>query len=122
MPKGLNVRTETVSTPDGEFVLWFSEKGLAAIRFPGGAADTRVPAGAAEARPSRRWRATAHAAILDVLHGRQPRRMPPLDMGTGTAFQRAVWEVIHDIPFGQTLSYGDVARAIGKPGAVRAVG
>lgn len=40
----------------------------------------------------------------------------------GTPFQRAVWSELARIPFGETRSYGEVARALGKPGASRAVG
>lgn len=40
----------------------------------------------------------------------------------GTPFQAAVWNALCDIPFGQTRSYRDIARAIGAPRAVRAVG
>lgn len=40
----------------------------------------------------------------------------------GTAFQRRVWQALQNIPFGETVSYGDIAKAIGKPKAVRAVG
>ncbi len=40
----------------------------------------------------------------------------------GTAFQKAVWRQLLRIPFGETASYGDIARAIGNPKAVRAVG
>lgn len=40
----------------------------------------------------------------------------------GTAFQREVWKALSAIPAGETQSYGDVARAIGRPGASRAVG
>ncbi|GAB3314671.1 methylated-DNA--[protein]-cysteine S-methyltransferase [Luteimonas notoginsengisoli] len=40
----------------------------------------------------------------------------------GTPFQREVWSTLAQIPYGQTWSYGDVARHIGKPQAVRAVG
>ena len=40
----------------------------------------------------------------------------------GTEFQRQVWQELQRIPFGQTVSYGDLARSIGKPSAVRAVG
>src|SRR3546814_4399242 len=40
----------------------------------------------------------------------------------GTAFQREFWSTLAEIPYGQTWSYGDVARRIGKPQAVRAVG
>jgi O-6-methylguanine DNA methyltransferase len=41
---------------------------------------------------------------------------------SGTAFQEAVWQVLLQIPYGQMLSYADVARRIGQPDAVRAVG
>src|SRR6185436_10607509 len=40
----------------------------------------------------------------------------------GTAFQRAVWRELLTIPFGETRSYGQIARAIGRPESVRAVG
>jgi len=40
----------------------------------------------------------------------------------GTEFQQQVWRELQSIPFGQTVSYGDLARSIGKPSAVRAVG
>ena len=40
----------------------------------------------------------------------------------GTPFQLAVWKALAEIPYGQTRSYGDVARAVGRPSAVRAVG
>jgi AraC family transcriptional regulator of adaptative response/methylated-DNA-[protein]-cysteine methyltransferase len=44
----------------------------------------------------------------------------PLDV-RGTAFQQRVWQALQDIPFGQTVSYAEVARRIGSPKAVRAV-
>jgi len=40
----------------------------------------------------------------------------------GTPFQKRVWEELAKIPYGKTLSYSDIADAIGNPGAVRAVG
>ncbi len=40
----------------------------------------------------------------------------------GTAFQQAVWAALQDIPYGKTQSYGDIAKALGKPRAARAVG
>ena len=40
----------------------------------------------------------------------------------GTDFQRAVWEQVGAIPYGQTRSYSDIAAALGRPAAVRAVG
>ncbi|MFR0713416.1 methylated-DNA--[protein]-cysteine S-methyltransferase [Enterobacterales bacterium BD_CKDN230030183-1A_HGKHYDSX7] len=45
----------------------------------------------------------------------------PLDFA-GTAFQRRVWAALLTIPFGETRSYSDIARQIGNPSAVRAVG
>ncbi|MCI0691832.1 methylated-DNA--[protein]-cysteine S-methyltransferase [candidate division KSB1 bacterium] len=45
----------------------------------------------------------------------------PLDV-RGTPFQRAVWEQLLTIPYGKTRTYGEVARLVGKPRAVRAIG
>ncbi|EIZ78987.1 methylated-dna--protein-cysteine methyltransferase [Novosphingobium sp. Rr 2-17] len=47
--------------------------------------------------------------------------MLPLDF-RGTPFQKQVWTALLAIPFGQTRSYGDIAREIGRPTASRAVG
>ena len=40
----------------------------------------------------------------------------------GTDFQRAVWAALREIPYGETRSYGEIAAAVGKPKAARAVG
>ena len=40
----------------------------------------------------------------------------------GTAFQQAVWEALRSIPYGQTRTYAEIAQAVGKPRACRAVG
>ncbi len=45
----------------------------------------------------------------------------PLDL-RGTPFQRAVWEALQEIPYGETRSYAEIARRVGQPNAVRAVG
>lgn len=58
--------------------------------------------------------------IEEYLHGERT----TFDLPTateGTPFQRAVWEQLARIPYGLTVSYGDVARAIGRPKAFRAV-
>lgn len=60
-------------------------------------------------------------AILDHLSGAQPHIELPLDV-RATAFQWQVWEGLRAIPKGETRSYKDIAAAIGKPGAARAVG
>ncbi len=41
---------------------------------------------------------------------------------SGTPFQRSVWDALCGIPYGETASYGEIARRIGRPSAVRAVG
>jgi len=46
----------------------------------------------------------------------------PLDLSGGTTFQQDVWQALMGIPMGQTCSYGELAAAIGRPGAFRAVG
>lgn len=41
---------------------------------------------------------------------------------SGTPFQQAVWEEMRKIPYGETRTYGEIAKAVGRPGASRAVG
>ena len=60
------------------------------------------------------------AAILRYLDGREPHLELPLDI-RATAFQRRVWQELQRIPYGETRSYGDVARRIGHATASRAV-
>ena len=59
-------------------------------------------------------------AILDYLEGSQPRLDLPVDL-QATAFQWQVWEALRRIPLGETRSYSEIAREIGKPKATRAV-
>jgi AraC family transcriptional regulator of adaptative response/methylated-DNA-[protein]-cysteine methyltransferase len=58
--------------------------------------------------------------LLDYLAGKQPHLDLPLDI-QATAFQWQVWEKLRAIPYGKTRSYGEVAKAMGRPKAVRAV-
>ncbi|HEX4600679.1 MAG TPA: bifunctional DNA-binding transcriptional regulator/O6-methylguanine-DNA methyltransferase Ada [Gemmatimonadales bacterium] len=58
--------------------------------------------------------------ILKYLDGRLEHLDLPLDV-RATAFQRHVWEALRKIPYGATRSYADIARAIGRPRATRAV-
>jgi len=62
----------------------------------------------------------ATKAIVDHLEGKTPHIDLPLDV-QATAFQRQVWEQLRAIPMGQTYSYSEVAKAIGRQKAVRAV-
>jgi methylated-DNA-[protein]-cysteine S-methyltransferase len=62
----------------------------------------------------------ATQALDDYFAGRPP-RLPALDL-RGTPFQRAVWEALCRIPWGEVRTYGDVARLLGSAGSARAVG
>lgn len=59
-------------------------------------------------------------AIIDWLAGRSSQPELPLDE-QGTAFQRRVWQELRRIPCGERIAYGELARRIGRPKAVRAV-
>ncbi len=112
---GFEVRHVTLSSPLGPLTLVESARGLLAVRFPGddtGPADgERVERLACGAEDQLRayFDAALHTFTL------------PLDP-VGTAFQRAVWDEVARIAYGATRSYDAVARALGKPGAARAVG
>lgn len=120
---------ETVSlaapTPVGEFTAHYSPHGLARVNFPAGDSQPRNSAakhlgvGSAAAR---RWHELTTAALQRVLAGRDAGKLPPLDWTGATAFQCAVWQAMQNIPSGETRSYGEIAREIGRPKATRAVG
>jgi AraC family transcriptional regulator of adaptative response/methylated-DNA-[protein]-cysteine methyltransferase len=59
-------------------------------------------------------------ALRDLVDGHVPARTPQLDL-RGTAFQLAVWAALATIPPGETRTYSELAEAVGKPAAVRAV-
>lgn len=63
----------------------------------------------------------AKTELTEYLSGSRQRFSLPYLL-PGTPFQKAVWQAIEAIPYGQTQSYQDIARAIGKPKAYRAVG
>ncbi len=58
--------------------------------------------------------------ILAHLAGKQPRLDLPLDV-QATAFEWQVWQTLASIPYGETRTYGEIAAAIGRPRAARAV-
>ena len=59
-------------------------------------------------------------SILRHLNGHQPRLDLPLDV-RATAFQSRVWTALRSIPYGETRSYKQIAKAVGRPKAIRAV-
>jgi len=64
-------------------------------------------------------------AVLDQLHGYLTGMRRAFDLPfdlRGTQFQRDVWTTLSTIPYGTTRTYGEVAKQIGRPKAVRAVG
>jgi methylated-DNA-[protein]-cysteine S-methyltransferase len=83
---------------------------------------SRFAAGRARryARPGDALLAAAHEQVRAYFARRLRRFDLPLAL-TGTAFQRAVWELVAGLSFGEFVSYGDVARAIGHPLAHRGV-
>ena len=62
----------------------------------------------------------ARAALADYFAGRAP-QLPALDL-RGSPFQLQVWRALLQIPFGEMRTYGELAEALGRPGAARAVG
>jgi methylated-DNA-[protein]-cysteine S-methyltransferase len=63
----------------------------------------------------------AVAQVEDYMAGYQVEFDLPLEF-EGTPFQTDVWKALTRVPFGETATYGDIAAAIGRPAAVRAVG
>lgn len=93
------------ATDQGVFGLTFGERG------PAQPAVSALARGHLEA---------ARAALADYFAGRPP-SLPALDL-LGTDFQRQVWRALLDIPWGEVRTYGELAAALGRPGAGRAVG
>jgi methylated-DNA-[protein]-cysteine S-methyltransferase len=65
--------------------------------------------------------AEARAQLAEYFAGQRRAFDLPLAMA-GSPFQRRVWRALQDIPYGETISYGELARRIGVPSASRAVG
>ena len=112
--------TTTVDSPVGTLRLIASDVGLVAILWP-------------QDRPGRvRLQTLLESSTHPILQqtclqleqyfvGDRERFDIPLDL-RGTDFQCVVWQALCDIPFGQTRTYGQIAHAIGRPRAMRAVG
>lgn len=129
---GVAIRYTTLRCPLGRVLIAATSRGLCAVtlgdadapllaslrdEFPR-AALTRIDAGRDE------WLAAVVDRIAQQFDGGQVEgsaRLPPLDV-TASAFQWRVWEALTRIPAGETRSYAEIARAIGEPGAARAVG
>jgi AraC family transcriptional regulator, regulatory protein of adaptative response / methylated-DNA-[protein]-cysteine methyltransferase len=121
---GMTVRYTIVDSPLGRLLVASTERGVCAVAM--GSSDAELERALAREYPSATIAADAGAlakwatSILAHLSGRRPRLDLPLDV-QATAFQWQVWQALAQIPYGETRTYGDIAAAIGRPRAVRAV-
>jgi epoxyqueuosine reductase len=113
-------RYSTLATPIGRLTVIVSEEGLAAIEFDGWA----VP----DATKSKRRYVEDESGTKPFMEeleayfrGELREFTLPLDL-RGTEFQKQCWQALLGIPYGETRSYADIARAVGRPTAFRAVG
>ena len=112
-----------IATEDGVFLARYSARGLCELKFPRpGSPSGPEPAQSHLSAGLREWHALASNSVKQILAGKPPTRLPPLDLSNGTEFQRRIWNVMLRIPFGEVLTYGEVARKAGNAAAVRAVG
>ncbi|HEX9046264.1 MAG TPA: MGMT family protein, partial [Verrucomicrobiae bacterium] len=110
-----------IATSDGIFLAHYSEKGLAELDFPNADGLVATTPGSAPEKV-RHWHRLTVAALKAMLAGRAAKELPPLDWDGKTEFQKSVWQAMLKLGPGQTMSYGEIAEAIGRPKAVRAVG
>ena len=122
---GVGIAYITVPTSLGRLLVAATERGVCRVALGdnAGALEQDLLAEFPEARVVQDKSGKVHGwvtSILAYLDGREPDLDLPLDI-RATAFQRRVWQELQRIPFGQTRTYGDVARLIGRPNATRAV-
>ncbi|CAN5360680.1 methylated-DNA--[protein]-cysteine S-methyltransferase [soil metagenome] len=115
----MNIVHTRIDSPAGPLLLALSDAGLCAIEFQ----PSRHPVGRAGT-----WREGDHpllrrtqAQLEEYFAG--TRRTFDLPLAPhGTDFQRTVWRTLATIPYGETISYAQLAARAGRPGAARAVG
>lgn len=116
-----------MSSPVGLLLLVRSERGLRFLDFLERRSLKRAFAAHAPAVPDAEWAPSLLELkpVVDQLEGyfcgTTTRFDLPLDLA-GTEFQLKTWRALRAIPYGQTRTYGQIAKAIGQPGAARAVG
>lgn len=106
----------------GTFIAAYSACGLAELDFPAAPGAAHPITTGPVAQECLDWHALTTRAVQAALNGRRAARLPPLDLTRGTAFQQRVWRELQTLPPGQTRSYGQIAAALGRPKACRAVG
>jgi methylated-DNA-[protein]-cysteine S-methyltransferase len=120
-----------VSTRLGEFTVRCSERGVQEIAFGNGSGNGRDSVAHSRGRTEERgdetatrslqWARRAAQELKEYAAGERRRFTVPLDL-EGTSFQQKVWQALRTIPYGETRSYGEIARQVGNPRAARAVG
>ena len=107
-----------LNSPVGRILLAGSRKGLKLVSFQDGAHPvTPDPGWVNNEQPFK----AAISQLKSYFAGKRKEFSLPLDL-EGTPFQRQVWKRLQSIPYGKTVSYGAIAKGIGKPTASRAVG
>jgi methylated-DNA-[protein]-cysteine S-methyltransferase len=109
-----------IDSPVGRLKLIASDKGLAAILWKDDH-PRRVRLSPLVEDPDNPFLIETERQLGAYFAGELRTFTVPLDF-KGTEFQKSVWEALRTIPFGETRSYGEIARQIGKPTACRAVG
>ena len=112
--------SRTMPSPVGRLTLVASDTGLAAVLWENDN-PKRVPLAITGEDASHPVLRDAERQLKEYFAGTRTTFDLPLDFH-GTKFQKLVWAALLAIPFGQTRSYGEIAQALGKPGASRAVG
>ena len=107
-----------IDTPLGKFRAQFTEHGLARLQFP----KAKVEPIAESIKPPKNWLRQTTAALKTMLAGKATKSLPPLDLSAGTTFQQQTWRALLRIPAGRTRGYGELARAVRRPKAARAIG
>lgn len=106
------------SSPVGRLLLVGSSKGLQALQFQDGANPLSIGPTWKKAREPFR---DVLAQLKEYFDGSRTRFQIPLNLH-GTPFQRQVWQALQGIPYGRTVSYGQIAKKVRSPQASRAVG
>ncbi len=111
-------------SPVGRLFMAVSELGLCAISFRSTEQDfvRRLERRGFQALREREHVKGAMSQLREYFTGRRQRFDVVVDLAGQTRFQRLVLETTAEVPAGQVVSYGDIARRIGKPRATRAVG
>ena len=116
----MSLACKTIESPVGKLKLVASNEGLVAVLWQNDR-PSRVRIGELVADDRHPILLKAERQLGEYFAGKRKEFSVPLDM-RGTPFQKNVWEALLAIPFGETRSYGQLARQLGNPNATRAVG